>query len=190
MDADGESVTDLKNNRVEYYKFVLTANTLSKQVLNNQTKVAHGRLDKVVIVAAEDLNSTDFACMKSTDGNITNLKFEFDSQRTVLNLSSSDGSSIILNTLSEIFFGNTKRDVNMCDLSTNYYFADSLPDLTKSNVTISLQNKKQDVLRNITLNLAILEDGNLNIHWTFSNFSGVKAPFEVPQSIVKKNKVD
>jgi len=68
----------------------------------------------------------------------------------------------------------------MCDLGSNYYKADAIPDLTLANFTIILTSKQTGVLRNLNLSVAVLEDGNLNVHWNYQDMNGVRIPFEVP----------
>ena len=157
FDSDGESLSDLTDNLFEYYRFQLSAKTLSKQVLNNQTIVAIKNLEKVVITDASDLADTDFACMTNFfTREVTTLKYEYDSTTLTLNISSQDGEGIIMKNLRDIHFGTKARDINLCDPSSNYYKSESVPDLTKPSESITLVGQLPEVVRNLTLSMSVL----------------------------------
>jgi len=81
-----------------------------------------GRLDRLVITTAEDLEGTDFACMTAdADWARTPLKFDYDSDLKTLSISTPSGDAIKLEELRDIHYGNSLTEVNMCNLTAQYH---------------------------------------------------------------------
>lgn len=76
----GTSQLELNDKTYEYYKLTLEKNSITKNVLNKlATKSSGLNLQKVKIVNAEDLNSTDFACAStSSSSDMQMLKFAYN----------------------------------------------------------------------------------------------------------------
>ena len=66
---DGESLDQLTDKTYEFYKFQLSSKSIKKWILNEDPRsVSSGiGIDKIVIVDAQDLNSTDFACFTTNE---------------------------------------------------------------------------------------------------------------------------
>ena len=86
----------------------------------------------------------------------------------------------------DIYFGESSIDINFCDLSTHYYRTKdgAIPDLTGSQVSVVLESLTPTIFNDLNLTLSIIADGSINIYWTYSDLTGVKVPFEVPQEII------
>ena len=65
----GETRSELINQEYEYYHFKLSGKALKKEVLNTKLTASAGfGLDSVVILNAEDLKDTSFACFYDMNG--------------------------------------------------------------------------------------------------------------------------
>lgn len=187
---NGESLSELDDATYEFYEFNLNGKTLSKWVLNEGAKVSNGfNLATLVITDAEDLMATDFACWTSmVDRAVTVLTPTYDADRKSLNISMGNGGVDFFN-LKDVHFGTTGMDLNLCDGSQYYRTKDGLlPDLTANNVSVVLESMTPHASRDLTLNLTMLSNGAINLHWTYQNFTDVKTPFEVPQDIIMLNR--
>ena len=80
---DGISV----NQQTEFYEFLLSAKSLKKWNVDVSEESKRGYLNKLVITNAEDLSSTNFACM-TTDDDWTHkaLKPYYDSDMKTLTI--------------------------------------------------------------------------------------------------------
>jgi hypothetical protein len=80
---DGESL----NQQTEYYEFLLSANSLKKWNVEVNQESKRGKLDKLVITNAKDLNDTNFACMTAdSDWAQTSLDFTYDEDKMTLSI--------------------------------------------------------------------------------------------------------
>ena len=187
----GETLTELNDKTYEYYEFRLNGKSLTKWNLNEAVTTSSGfGLDKLIITNANqtdhDLSDTNFACYMDNTGTITQLTHTFDSGNNTLNVTSTNGTPIPFFDLKDIHFGNSALDINICATSSQYYRTKSgdLPDLTSNTVTVELVSATPQALRDLNLTFSILESGNLNIKWSYSDNTGVKVPFEVPTDII------
>jgi len=108
----GESLSELENKDYEYYKFHLSAGSLKKSNLNNKALYSVKGLDELVIVNAEALKDTDFACWITNDEVVTELKIEYS--KSLKTLTISDKTPIDLTILRDLYYGNSARDQNLC----------------------------------------------------------------------------
>jgi hypothetical protein len=82
-------------------------------------------------------------------------------------------------------FGDSSKDVNMCDPSTNFYKVKTAPDLTQAHSTAVVTNNKPGALPDLKIDLAILKSGVVVVKWNYDSApAGTKVPFTVPTDIV------
>ena len=141
-----------------------------------------------MIVNAEDLKDTDFACARNSDsGYSENLAFTYDSGNKSLTIHRSDDSSMNITGIRSIHFGQNGKDLNLCDPPTQFYKVKDgkTPDLSKNTVSIELESLTPNSVRDITLTMSVLQTKVVNVHYTFSNITGLDhAPFEVPTEVI------
>lgn len=174
----------------DYVEFQLSANSFKKweKGTSSNTKA----LDSLIITNAADLKDTDFACFTSqVDHSVTMLAATADTTAgaETLTIKTTDGSPIDLGVMKDIHFGTSATDLNLCDISSQFYkvSGDAL-DLTAATATTTLTSlTTKDVLPDLAITLTLLETGVVNVHWTYADTT-VSAPFEVPVSIVQPNK--
>lgn len=88
----------------------------------------------------------------------------------------------MFNDLKSLHYLQKGVDINFCDISTDFYYLDdpNFPDMTSNNATMNLVSRTK-ALKPITVQMSILENEIVSIHWTYRNPQDVKqAPFEVP----------
>jgi alpha-glucosidase (family GH31 glycosyl hydrolase) len=146
----------------------------------------------LIITNAADLKDTDFACYTSqVDHSVTMLTATADSTEgaETLTIKTTDGSPIDLGTLKDIHFGTSALDLNLCDISSQYYKVSGDPlDLTGVTTKATLTSlTTKALLPDLELTLTLLETGVVNVHWTYADTSA-SAPFEVPTDIIQPNK--
>jgi hypothetical protein len=148
-------------------------------------------LDSLIITNAADLASTDFACMTSQlDHTVTMLAATVDSTvgAETLTIKKTDGTPIDLGLLKDIHFGTSATDLNLCDISSQYYKvsgnAIDLTGVTAKTTLTSMTTKA--LLPDLELTLTLLKTGVVNVHWTYADKTS--APFEVPTDIIQPNK--
>lgn len=115
----------------------MSGKTLHKWILNEQATQTNNSLFSVVIVNAEDLKDTDFACARNSDsGYSENLAFTYDSGNKSLTIHRSDDSSMNITGIRSIHFGQNGKDLNLCDPPTQFYKVKDgkAPDLSKNTV--------------------------------------------------------
>jgi hypothetical protein len=105
------------DQQTEFYEFLLSANSFKKWIIDASSESKRGHLDKLVITNAEDLNNTNFACMTTyADLSHTSVKYAYDSDKKTLTISSESGEPIMLDEMKDIYFGDNRTDINMCNL--------------------------------------------------------------------------
>jgi hypothetical protein len=87
--------------------------------------------------------------------------------------------------MSSIQYLKKGRDLNLCDLSTDFYKIDgAAPDLSSNTATMKLVSTTSAALP-LTMTFNLFDSGVLNIKWTYTDQkSAKKVPFEVPASII------
>jgi hypothetical protein len=89
-------------------------------------------------------------------------------------------------------FGKNGMDLNLCSSNPAGYQWDATPDLSNSTSTGKLVSNlgstpaNSSLYPNLTIEMAFLDSGALNIYWTYENDSqsGYSTPFEVPNDVV------
>lgn len=169
---DGVSIASLEADQNEFYDIVLSAGVLKKMEVH--TPVSSGiKLGNIVITNADDLQDVDFACWTNKDTLAsTDLKYTPDAGSHTLTISNPDGTPIDMTVFRDIIFGNSKRDINLCDVSKNYYALKdgaTTIDLSASTATATLSSLSgSTALPDLTLTLTYLKTGIVNFHWTFA----------------------
>ena len=89
------------------------------------------------------------------------------------------GGNINTFTLRDIYFGDSSKDINMCDPTANYYkFKGADIDLSSSHATTTLTNNKPGALQDLNLDIALLKSGVVTVRWNYaSQPAGWKTPF-------------
>ena len=122
----------------------------------------------------------------------TAVNHTFDNTTKTLTLVSADGKGFNPFTMRDIYYGDSAKDINLCDqigASSYYHTVDfTTPTLNGPNATFILQSKS-DALLDLNLTMTLLESGVVNVHWTFDNVSKAsKTPFEVPSEFIDAKK--
>lgn len=71
-------------------------------------------LEEIRILAAEDLMTTNFACYMDHTFSIFPLQYNLETDKQVLRLKKSDGSSIKFKDINVIKFGDSSKEANVC----------------------------------------------------------------------------
>jgi len=168
----GFSVKEIEDGDYEHYEFHLSANSLKKWILNEKSQKSVGvGIDKLVITNAKDLQDTDFACFTAQKDHVTtNLSFKYDDQDKTLSIFSPRGN-INSFTFRDIHFGNSKRNINICNPQSQFYHIKSgkVPSLDRNSATMILESAAPGALRDLKLELTLLRTGVVNMHWTFAS---------------------
>lgn len=80
-----------------------------------------------------DLKDSNFACFTAmSDHRVTKLSHAYDAKTQTFNISHPTGTAIDLFNLRDIHFGNSLKDINLCDPSSQFYRTKDgrLPDLS------------------------------------------------------------
>lgn len=160
----------------------MSAGTLHKTSTNYDVKRSNGHnLDEIIITNAGFINTTDFACMVDWNHKKTALATSYDDKKKTLTIKGQQGF-IDLWQMRDVHFGSShKDDLNLCDLSTNFYRYNGEDwDLNYNNVSVPLHNMRNDSEKDMTLKLSILDTGVINIYWNFANAMVHMRQFEVP----------
>lgn len=79
-------------------------------------------MDKLIIVNAEDLKDTSFACSIDHKFDIEQLDISYDVNKKTLTISPKSGETFTFNMFKQITFGSaSKKDLNLCDGNTYFY---------------------------------------------------------------------
>jgi len=190
---DGYTLDQLSSGNYASYDFQLGGKTLKKWIENwNLDYTQEGGLESVVITNAEDLKTTDFACMMPMASRTpTTLTPTYDPATMTLTIKNPSGS-IDLKDMRDIHFGFTGEDLNLCNPETHFYrWNETLPysTLDTNKAEILMTSQTPGVMRDLKVTLSVLESGVINIHYTYDNKTGLsKEPFEVPTIIVDAQK--
>lgn len=92
----------------------------------------------------------------------------------------------------DIHFGNSKKDLNLCNPSSNFYRVDDIAkikaNLNSNTTSFDLSSKTPDAVKDITMQITLLANETINIYWTFKDDS--QKPFEVPLDIVNATRTN
>lgn len=183
------------DQQTEFYEFLLSANSLKKWIVDASSESKRGHLEKLVITNAEDLNNTNFACMTTeADWSHSALKLAYDSDKKTLTISSESGEPIMLDEMKDIYFGDNRTDIDMCNLEQQYHTINGADiDLSGPNasfIMVSEQLGLPDLRVNMTLFKAnATSDPIINVQWSYAETNETNAtvprrPFEVPKEII------
>ena len=137
----GVSRDELDKSEYEYFELELSKNSLKRLVLNEeaQAPAANGKFKRLVILDAEDIKDTDFACYtKFLDHSVQGLdKPVFDPKLKTLNISLANANFF---DIRDVHFGVSGKDINICNPASQFFRTKDgkLPDLTKNTVTVDL----------------------------------------------------
>lgn len=196
----GTSKSELENLEYEYFDLHLSKNSLKRLIINDKIKRAnpHSQFKRLVILNAENIQHTDFACVTNFFNNsATAITPLYDPKLKTLNLTLPMIGDNFYNffDMRDIHFGQTGKDINICSPSANFYRTKDgqLPDLSRNTVSVVIESLTPHAARDLNLTMSVLKSGSVNVHWTFQNNSGLdRLPFEVPTQIVdpKKDELD
>ena len=83
-----DGLTIDSEQQTEFYEFLLSANSLKKWNVEVDEESKRGHLDKLVITNAQDLNTTNFACMTTGDDwTHIAVKHTYDNESMTLTIS-------------------------------------------------------------------------------------------------------
>lgn len=165
----------------------MQANTIMTFFEDGKEGSQNATFDQVVILNAQDLVNTSFACVFDTHMNASAVSFSYSSDQQTLSF---DTKSFNFTRIRQISFGSSQsNDLNLCqDLTYQYSIKDKIiPDLTKSpNITLTLSHMA-GILPDLNISLSVGMHSMVNVKWTYAQLpEGWKKPFEVPETIAVK----
>lgn len=103
------TTTELEAESYEYYKLEMDKKTLNKTILNSKATASSGlNLDKITIVNAADLNTTNFACATSfSNSSLFELEYSYNVSAQTLVLKNKTSDPIQMFDLKAIHFGDS-----------------------------------------------------------------------------------
>ena len=145
----GVSRSEIWDNEYEYLQFKYSSNTLNKLFGQGKLGSQDTVFQKLVILNAEDLANTDFACYLDSTFNPHVLQYSYDDVKKTLTIAPNDiGASVEFNDFSSIHFGDASVDINLCSAERfNYNLRTGvLPDLSGSSASFNLYSNAPLVL--------------------------------------------
>lgn len=144
------------------------------------------QFEKLVIVDAEDLSDTDFACYFTPKLEIVQMQLYYDKVKKALHIIPKD--KIKFSDFKQINYGSSeKKDLNLCDeKSYTYHIKDGqLPDLTKGKASIVVSHDG-GVLPELNVTFRMVNINVVNIRWTFMPPvpKGWDMPYQVPKDLI------
>lgn len=115
---DGISLSQLNNQSYEHYQFKHANGTIQKFQLNEgSAENQNVAINAVVILNAERYMNSDFGCVHSTNGTLTQVApvYSADAKALIFDMSAVTEHFFDFNTL---HYGDSKYDINFCDLTT------------------------------------------------------------------------
>lgn len=128
------------------------------------------KLDQVKIFELTEFQTVNFACYMDMNMKPVSMITEFDKVKKTLTLSVEQPEGLKFNAFHSIHFGDSSKDINLCDPNSFAYKlpADTVLDLSKSELNVILEHVA-GTLPNIALYLGVKENGNvINAKWTFA----------------------
>lgn len=175
----GEQIQELNDQKYQYFTIQHSGKSIKKWNLNTSPNaVTQKGISSFVIVDAEDLSATDFACVWARDNSINQLQFHYDKTSKKLELYAS-GSTLNALEIETVYYGVLTQDINMCNLESQYYQMDIVPDLSSYYASTVLINQ-MDSLLNLKMEFSALQGGIINIKWNFDNATIAAKQFKVP----------
>ena len=171
----------------EYYTLQHSGKSIKRWNKNespNEGKENAFKIDKVIILNAEDLKDTNFACaMLSSASQMTTLTPKYDDATKTLTISPLSGS-IAMGQLASIFYGNDAADPNICNSQSQFYkfSSGSIPDLSSNGITTDIESLVGNH-QPLQLHLSVREGGIVNINWNFQDDNLAGKQFRIPDAI-------
>lgn len=184
---DGISEHQLDGNFYEYYTLQHSGKTIKRWNKNespNEGKENTFKIDKLIILNAEDLKDTNFACaMLTSASQMTTLKATYDGPTKTLTISPITGA-IAMSQLASIFYGNDAADPNVCNTQSQFYkfSSGSVPDLSSGSASAEIESLVGNH-QPLKLEMSIREGGLINIKWNFLDKNLASKQFQVPDNI-------
>jgi hypothetical protein len=149
--------------------------------LNDQVNSSTGfYLEKLVITNAADLKSIDTACFIATNGSVHPLSVTHDNDMNLLNISAPQDQNAADFTFFEmrsIQYLEKGKDINYCNLTTDFYKTSETPDLTGNYAEVVFTSQTM-AARDILMTFRVLGSGVLSIKWTYNDIQAApKVPF-------------
>jgi hypothetical protein len=177
VDANGDSNSDLTNNRFEYYRLMLSDNSLKVFLEGGTIGSVQGSnntlIDTITIANAANLANASFACSISEQWDIVQLAAPaYNATTQTLNIKSSSGAPLNISEVRQIFYGGA-GDLNLCD-STSYTYIiktdvnNTAVNLTTNHATFTLEHKAK-TLPNLTLSLQLVGASIVNYNISYEN---------------------
>eukprot|EP00347_Sterkiella_histriomuscorum_P022543 403338093 len=181
---------DKQNENNVYFKFSIQSNSLINfSGRNGDYQDQFMTFQDLRITNAGDLSDTDFACVQDFDMKITMLKAPaYTDAGKVLILSPIDKSVLQFSQIRHIYWGNSKKDLNLCSSDTfKYKVKGDLPKLDGRQITFNVL-PYSPALQELTVTLNIDSDYMFNIKWNYANKpDSYRTPFQVPNDILYDN---
>lgn len=127
-------------------------------------------LESVRIVQAKDLAKTDFACAITHDLVATTVAVNYNSGSEVLELRPVDEVNVAIKDINMIRFGDSSKDINMCEMSSTFKYKVNKTEMVNGNRTmmVTLQNKAIES-NMVYANFSVLDDNMDDVKVSFSN---------------------
>jgi alpha-glucosidase (family GH31 glycosyl hydrolase) len=195
---DGISKSALSAELYEYYTIEHKATKTIQVSLtkgNRQDLDNVHYFDKFIIGDASDLENTDFACVHFARGGISQLTPKYDATTKTLALFRdplSDPNPLMFSQIGNVFYGNKKTDLNLCQEKGFEYEVDPKTDLqsllAQPEATFTLIHKEKVGLPDLKVTVGTYDEGIINVKWTYADATGKRTHFPVPDLLVDTSK--
>lgn len=203
---DGESLSKLKTEQVEYYNLIHNGMSLLKINLNEKNayttlkpnEIDYGfYVDKVVITnPLNQFNNTsphvlsgriDTACFIATNGTVFKWNVTHDEYQDTLVIhprSDQNPADFTFFNMRSIHYLERGVDINHCDPYHDYYYYEGQPDLSSNYAKVEFKSRTE-TFKAMLMEFRVLESGVLNVKWNYNNsHEALREPFEVPKEII------
>ena len=191
---DGISRSEIREKTYEYYNIEHKATKAIQFSLNQGKRGAQNErhhMDKIIIGDAEDLSDTDFACAFTTNNEILELEVDYYSSNKTLKIyrpETFDDTRISFSQISNIFYGNNSKDLNLCSRTHFQYKLAPETQLDKilgqPSATMRLIHKA-GILPDLNFTVRMFDEGIVNVKWTWLNATNGKRQHpDVPDILV------
>ena len=145
-----------------------------------------------MIVDAEDLQDTDFACYFTPKLDIVQMDLYYDKVKKALHIIPKD--KMKFSDFKQINYGSSaKKDLNLCKEETyQYHIKDgNLPDLTKGKASFVVAHNG-GVLPDLNMTLRMVAINTVNIRWNFMPPvpQGWEMPYQIPKDLINIHEQD
>ena len=195
---DGFSKSGLQNKQYEYYTIEHKQRKAIQISLQEGLRGAQDdrhHLEKILIGDAEDLADSDFACAFTTMNEVIELEVEYYSNNKTLELYrpvNFDDTRLVFSKVSNIFYGQNSKDLNLCNRTHYEYKLENGTDLNKLLVQPSASMiliHKGGILPDLNLTVRMFDEGIVNVKWTWANSTnGRRQHPEIPEILVNTSR--